>query len=477
MRCKPVLFLGFLLLIGLASASFSAGNFSYQKNYGSGDKFLGGVNINFTNHPINDTFTDNFGNSINLSELLSVNPNYNYTYDNSSNLINSSTQKIYFDNASFYLPASFVENLPYKISLNNQTIISVNISISNSKELVLSELNKKKITLKSITAEIDKYPLFMRVKINTELGISKIQGNLTYIESVYNSTNDYDELLEKINEINIPEELAETETASSISFIPSKSAINLEILQTIGGGSFEAELEESYKDQIIFWAQENLNPKINFKKINAQYNGYEEHLLTYVEITTDSSFQNTFFIIEEAEGLEFENNYNPQTEGNYVYIDLSNTNEKIVFATSENLDIGSIPAFISPSLDQISISNSEDIIDSEKEEKMSKWLLFSLVIILLLIIFIVSYYVLHSWYKKKYEDYLFPNKNSLYNLIVYINNVKRKGMKNDEIEKNLKKAKWTSEQIKYVMKKYAGKRTGMWNPFFKDNSEKQTHKI
>jgi len=70
--------------------------------------------------------------------------------------------------------------------------------------------------------------------------------------------------------------------------------------------------------------------------------------------------------------------------------------------------------------------------------------------------------VLQEWYKKKYENYLFKNKNDLYNMVNYVNNSKKRGLKNKEIADNLKKAKWSSEQVKYVMKKYAGKRTGMF---------------
>jgi hypothetical protein len=35
-------------------------------------------------------------------------------------------------------------------------------------------------------------------------------------------------------------------------------------------------------------------------------------------------------------------------------------------------------------------------------------------------------------------------------------------VKESDIEKNLRKAKWNPEQIKYVMKRYAGKRTGIF---------------
>ena len=46
-------------------------------------------------------------------------------------------------------------------------------------------------------------------------------------------------------------------------------------------------------------------------------------------------------------------------------------------------------------------------------------------------------------------------------MINYVHNAQRKGLKHNEIEHNLKKAGWTAERIRYVMRKYSGKRTGM----------------
>ena len=66
--------------------------------------------------------------------------------------------------------------------------------------------------------------------------------------------------------------------------------------------------------------------------------------------------------------------------------------------------------------------------------------------------------VLQAWYRKKYENYLFKNKNNLYNIMTYIQNAKKKGMERNEIIENLKKAKWTREQINYAIRKYEGKK-------------------
>jgi uncharacterized membrane protein YraQ (UPF0718 family) len=111
-------------------------------------------------------------------------------------------------------------------------------------------------------------------------------------------------------------------------------------------------------------------------------------------------------------------------------------------------------------------------IEKGKEQmSVSKWIFFGLIIFLILVVSGIVYSIVQAWYDRKYEDFLFPNKNNLYNLIIYINNSKKKGMKDEEIVKNLKKSKWSSEQIRYVMRKYAGKRTGMIKLFNKNKEE------
>ena len=84
-----------------------------------------------------------------------------------------------------------------------------------------------------------------------------------------------------------------------------------------------------------------------------------------------------------------------------------------------------------------------------------------MILVFVLLVAIAVYAWLQAWYKKKYESYLFKNKNNFYNLINYFHNSKSKGWTDGEIVSKLKKAGWKSEQINYIMKKYAGKETGM----------------
>ena len=84
-----------------------------------------------------------------------------------------------------------------------------------------------------------------------------------------------------------------------------------------------------------------------------------------------------------------------------------------------------------------------------------------MIIIFVILLGIGVYFILKKWYKEKYENYLFKNKNNLYNIVTYVHGAKQHGKKDNEIVKDLRNAGWNNEQINYVMKKYSGKNTGM----------------
>lgn len=471
MRCKLVLFLGFFLLVGLVSAGFNVSDYNIKTVYQASEDVSGWVEISFENQSLNSTFEDSFGNSISLGDLLDLNPSYVSVLSSDNSSVNSSLQKIYLDNASLSLPSVESDSLIYNLTLNDELVFSENVSVTNLGNVIPSELSTKKALLQNVTDKIDAFPLFLRTQIKSAIDLQGIKNNLTNIEIIYNSStgDDFDLIFDELENIRVPGTIFESESADSISFVSNKDAIDLDVLEAIGGGSYDPSFESDYKNVILFWEQETLDPKITFKKIEASYKTGSENVLTYIEVIAENApSYEVYIVMENLDGLTFGKNYGEAEEDGYVYIDISDIGEKIIFTTSEDLDIDNLPIFISPPLDRISLGGlDENIIDSEAEKKVSKWVLFSLIILFLIIIFVVVYFVLHSWYDRRYEDYLFKDKNSLYNLVVYINNSKKKGVPNDKIESSLRKAKWSSEQIRYVMRKYAGRRTGLWAPKFK----------
>ena len=129
------------------------------------------------------------------------------------------------------------------------------------------------------------------------------------------------------------------------------------------------------------------------------------------------------------------------------------------FYTTEDVDFTNLPVFVAPPISRLSVI--KDLVTGDERKERSK-LIVTLVTILLGVLILTVYILMQEWYKKKYENYLFKNKNDLYNMVNYVNSAKRKGLKKSEIEKNLKKSGWSSEKVRFVMRKYAGKRTGMF---------------
>jgi len=337
--------------------------------------------------------------------------------------------------------------------------------VESPKELINSMLTKKQQDLTNIKIQLNELNSFSKESLNEILDIESLNEQLKEIQTANasaSSEQNYNDIMATLLYLKIPESISLSKEADSISFYPDKSVINLEILEVIGGGKYNSNNEDNYRDSILSWNQQNMETKITLKEFSAIYEEFEESLLKVFElkITKKTSLDyNPYLILLKLDDIKFKENYPTTEESGYFYMDLENSEERIIFSTTEEINFVDLSAFISPEISKLPVI-STSIFD--KEEKGWKWALFILIVFLLVLIGTVVYIVLQIWYKKKYETYLFKNRNKLYNLITYIQNAKRGGLKNKEISTKLKKAGWGSEKVRYVMRKYAGQRTGMF---------------
>lgn len=338
------------------------------------------------------------------------------------------------------------------------------ISVSSPKEMINEILEKMERDLNKINNQIDKFPGFYQTQLKSILNLDEIKEELKQAKKEYlgaTSEEDYNRLIGDLIVLKVPESIAITESAKSISFYPKESLINLDILKNIGGGDYKYSEEDDYIDAIFLWNQENLNTKIDFDRISAKYGQSWEEILGIFKFKISEKHKlnnDPYLILKKIDGLKFKENYLESEKDGYIYIDLKNSENVITFSTTENFDFTNLPLFISPGLNRLVLS--PEFTPSDK--KNSKWWLFVFIIFLLFLIGIVLYIILQQWYKRRYETYLFKNMNNLYNLVNYIESARKKGLKNEEIKRKLKKAKWSSEQINYAIKKHSGKRTGMF---------------
>lgn len=359
---------------------------------------------------------------------------------------------------------SEIENYDLTITVTNSEGLSSSktftITTETPKEAVNSVLSENLNNLANINQKINSLPSFYQDSIKTSLELSNIENQLSSIQqrnTTAASDQDYVDIMNDLSKISVPSDISESETAQFVPFFSSAENIDLEILKEIGGGDYETGNENSYKNAIVSWSLQNPNVQITYKKYSASYPDYEQGLVRFFEINVnEKTGRQAYLVIPSLENINFQTSIEEQN--GYYYAELTEDSEEIIFSTTEDVDFETLPAFVSPSLNSLSVSEGE--IEEGFFQKY-KWILFSLVIIFIIIAGIVAYLVIGRWYRKKYEDYLFNNKNDLYNIVNYIHNAKKKGVENKEIEKNLRKSKWSSEQINYVMKKYAGKDVGL----------------
>lgn len=332
------------------------------------------------------------------------------------------------------------------------------IEVVSPKEKINTTLGNDFEYLDSIKLEINRLSGFYKDSLNSLLNIPSVEEILEQARDDYNNASsdaEYVEIMKNLAELRIPKSISATKVANSLSFYTDKNAVNLDVLKAIGGGDYTGD-SSKYIDAILAWNQKNLETKINFKEFSANYEEGQETLLNFFEINIEekTALDYDYYFVLGLKDANFDIDSVAKQQGNYFYIVPGN---KILFSTPEEVDFTNLPAFISPGISRLTISEGNITPTEEK----SKWGLFIAIIIGLLILGIIVYITLQQWYKYKYEKHLFTDRNNLFNLITYIDSAKKKGFNDEDIGSKLKKAGWDSEQRDYALKKYAGKNTGM----------------
>ncbi|MBT4376138.1 PKD domain-containing protein [archaeon] len=385
---------------------------------------------------------------------------YEWDFGNGNQSLSSSNQinYIYASNGTYELKVSITD-------LNNRKFFeTATIIVDSPEETINNTILKLEGNLDNLKKQRIKLDSFIKSLVDEVVNIDLIENELKEIKNEFkyaNSDNDYKILIDKLIEIEIPSSII-TASTSSVTFYPNKDLINLEFLEEILGEKYNQTLEEEYLDAIFSWNQNNLETRISMEEVFFKWDSFTQSQFRVFELKFDEKEileYDSYFILRDLLGLVTDADLIDR-EG-YSYIELTGL-DKISIATTQNLNFASLPVYISPAFSDLEIS--EVIVGPEGWNLW--WILIIILIVLILVGFIV-YNKMQEWYDKKYEKKLFPNRNDLYNLITFINNSKAKKIEESKIKQSLRKAKWSSEQVRYVSRKYLGQNTGLKKLRFK----------
>jgi len=469
-----VVFLLLIVSLGFVFAEYTLGTTTHniETTYEPGEGVSGWISIQFTNESNFTFFNDSEGNAMTLIELINENPSFVYQINSEGNINTTDLQDLYLDDGYFNLPNT-AGTYSYQFNFSDTEVFKKNISlVLASADDLNTTLNNKKNNLNNTKTKISEQDLFHQLAINRSLNIDLLEAELNNLSTAYESAYTQAELnaiSADLSLVKIPITIVISSTAASLPIFPKSADINLATLTTITNDSYDSENASYYKEAILEWNTENLDTKITFNEFSGVYTNSSQEVIVRIfdlEITKKTALNYTpYLVLPQLTGMLFKQNYSEKQQGNYYYIDLTSDSETFVFSTIQTVSFEDLAFFTAPPITKISI---QDLVYEEGEEneeekaERKKWILFGLVIILLLIVALIVYAVLQAWYKKRYEKYLFSNKNDLYNLANYITNAKRRGLDHSQIQENLKKSRWSSEQIRYALRKYSGKRTGMY---------------
>ncbi|MEK6913610.1 MAG: PKD domain-containing protein, partial [Nanoarchaeota archaeon] len=348
----------------------------------------------------------------------------------------------------------------------------INVEVKSASEMVPTLFIKLKENFNNINAQMisKNFSKFEQKSINSSLGLDEMNAFFAIIETNISKANtevQFEEILGQIIELNLPESLEKTVSGNKLVFYSKGDNIDLATLKEIGGGDYSLGNEEDYKNAVIAWEMANVKTNLTFSEISAVFEGYTIPFLKTFEMDIKNTNDVSYLVIKNMENLIFLEDYNEQVVGDYVYIQLNDSKETISFsATDENFDFANLPVFISPSIKELVIIEGENISPFEEGKMVltNPGLFFTLVAIVIISALII-WIMLQIWYVKRYEDYLFKNKNNLYNVVNYIDASKKNGLNEKEIAVKLRKSGWSSEQLQYALKKYNGKKTWFQRTF------------
>jgi len=398
------------------------------------------------------------------------------------------------DNSSAQTNVSYVKHKYVSIGTHTLTLTARNSNGENNKSFSIAvvspenyinaTINKYKQKLTTLNSGISSFPTLVKNYLNSRFNLTTLDSTLTSLRVSYESaagdSAKYIEIMNSLADLNIPNSINITSKLNG-KFIADKAKIKLTELNSLSSEDF-GEDESKAQNAIFAWDIQNLDINSQLEVYSAIYDSSVTPIVSYAKfsIKPSVSIDKLYMIVNSADAV-FNQESSPAGESKGIILsDLSEDSSRDVeFIVPSGFNIIDLPVYLAPSKSALSLGidiakcNNNGKCDSGETWKNCRsdckpWVLSLIWILVALFIVFFLYIICQEWYKRRYENYLFKNKNDLYNIINFLSNSEKQGIDKNDAFSKLKDKDWAGEQIIYAYKKFKGKRTGMWEiPIFK----------
>lgn len=364
---------------------------------------------------------------------------------------------------------------------------TISINAVSPKDYISSIIEMYREDLKTVENQIDSLPEWISREVKKNISIDSINSSIYAQEQRYknaSSDDEYTDITKKLLEIRIPFGFLISEEVKPIECFLDQNQLDLEVLKGMGVSGISGSREDYFKATQL-WESENINILWGSETYSFYYRDKSvETLFSHIKVD--------FSPIKKIDKLYFAINGNPekiilkngteikQNLGTAAGIVLNNLDRdrSIEILYPGRAGVLSCPFYFSPEFNNlvenqtIITCNNDGICDSSENfincrNDCKPFKITALLFFVLIFFAFVIYIGLQEWYKKRYESKLFPNKNDLYNIMSFMNNSIKQGLKKSDMLDKLKEMDWNGEQLGYAWKRLNGKRTGMFEiPLF-----------
>ncbi|MFH1290022.1 MAG: PKD domain-containing protein [Nanoarchaeota archaeon] len=340
----------------------------------------------------------------------------------------------------------------------------------------------------NLEADINSFSQWMREPIKNTFGLDAIKANIVNKRTEFNTLSqssaatddDYIQIINYLLNTGVPYSVFVSESGTLPALVGFNNVDPAHIKEI--SGSSTSVSDDDLRAHILDWMDGNYEVMVEFQTVAAQGDldtfGFMRKYNVDIDQKTGAGSDYAYLIINypsSSDAMIMESPAGAEETslgGTYIGMDASSPLSSLEFLISgtslpSTADLG---IYISPVISAFNI-NEKPIREGCwwcDQEGEFDWNKFIIGMVILFTAALSIYIILQAWYKRYYEKHLFKNPNDLYNLVSFIYNSRKAGLKDRDARAKLKRRGWKGEQITYAFNKLDGRRTGMWEiPLFK----------